>query len=195
MPRDIHTPPQVSFLILALKQINTPCVLLIWAVVACHPWVGCASIASCPHLTSTLPFSLFPCPGNSKKEGKEMSAPQVMVTIPLEEKITEMDATSRDTGIEDASSDQISSRGSSDNDLKKLACEEERPSAFTLTFAFWWSRCQGPLDICRRYFKWLLLILYNGYLILGVHRTWSKVSTCLSLPATATAIDDTCHSR
>ena len=39
-----------------------------------------------------------------------------------------------------------------------------------------WDCYSFTRDICLSYYKWFLFILYNIYLILGIHRTWHKVS-------------------
>ena len=149
------------------------------------PWVGYFFIlARTPDLSPS--HSHFTFADDTAGIPKDESPP-VEVKIELatrQECKKDMDTASHDTGIDDAS-DQMSSREGSNNDLGHLDRKSfpvqryagKVPTDGAVSGAdsicHLWTSCMG---ICRSYLKWVLLILYNAYLILGVYRTWNKVS-------------------
>ena len=93
--------------------------------------------------------------------------------------LTDSDAVSRESGIDDASL-RFPSRGPSSCNLLELDAKSDslkseslndEEDKFTHRHSYQWNKA-----LYLRLLKWLLFILYNVYLIVGVNRTWSKVS-------------------
>lgn len=108
----------------------------------------------------------------------------------MHERSTDLDTASRESGIDDQS-EELSSREGSNNDLKQLAkktsigksisndnhtvdLSNNKLDDINSKLSSFGS---SSIDFFKKYFKWLLFLIYNAYLILGVCRTWNKVST------------------